>query len=81
MIGKLYDATILGANLSGLVCSALLVKRGFNVLVVDLHRLNRLERTQKYEPKRQISQSMLDGKTRLHANLDYAAGGTVYEGL
>ena len=36
MIGKLFDVTILGANLSGLLASALLVKRGFNVLVVDL---------------------------------------------
>ena len=36
MIGKLFDTTILGANLSGLVTAALLVKRGFNVLVVDL---------------------------------------------
>lgn len=36
MIGKLFDVTILGTNLSGLVTSALLVKRGFNVLVVDL---------------------------------------------
>lgn len=36
MIGKLFDVTILGANLSGLLSGALLVKRGFNVLVVDL---------------------------------------------
>ena len=36
MIGKLFDVTVLGSNLSGLVTSALLVKRGYNVLVVDL---------------------------------------------
>jgi len=36
MLGKLFDVTILGNDLSGLVTGALMVKRGFNVLVLDI---------------------------------------------
>ncbi len=36
MIGKLFDVTIIGTEPAGLVAGALLVKRGFSVLVVDV---------------------------------------------
>lgn len=36
MLGKLFDLTILGNDLSGLLTGALMVKRGFNVLVLDV---------------------------------------------
>ena len=52
MIGKLFDVTILGANLSGLVTAALLVKRGFNVLVVDLESEKREIKKDGYTLKR-----------------------------
>lgn len=36
MIGKLFDVAIIGTELGGLVAGALLVKRGFSVLVIDI---------------------------------------------
>jgi phytoene dehydrogenase-like protein len=36
MLGKLYDVAIIGNELAGLVAGALLVKRGFQVVVIDV---------------------------------------------
>ncbi|HPQ67757.1 MAG TPA: hypothetical protein PKW95_01430 [bacterium] len=36
MIGKLFDVAIIGTELAGLAAGALLVKRGFTVLVIDV---------------------------------------------
>jgi phytoene dehydrogenase-like protein len=36
MLGKLYDVAVIGNELAGLVAGALLVKRGFQVLVIDI---------------------------------------------
>jgi phytoene dehydrogenase-like protein len=36
MIGRLFDVTVIGSNLSGLIAASLLVKRGFNVLIADV---------------------------------------------
>ncbi|MDP8256594.1 MAG: hypothetical protein P9M14_12660 [Candidatus Alcyoniella australis] len=36
MLGKLFDAVVIGTEISGLIAGALLVKRGYNVLVVDV---------------------------------------------
>lgn len=36
MLGKLYDVAIIGSNLSGLVAGAMLVRRTFQVLIIDV---------------------------------------------
>jgi len=36
MLGKLFDVAIIGSELAGLVTGALLVKRGFQVLLIDV---------------------------------------------
>jgi len=42
MLGKLYDVAIIGSNLSGLVAGAMLVRRTFQVLIIDVDNV-RLE--------------------------------------
>jgi phytoene dehydrogenase-like protein len=69
MIGKLFDVTVLGANLSGLVASALLVKRGFNVLVVDLENERREVKKGGYTLRRFPSLFLGFGPKQVYADI------------
>ncbi len=52
MIGMLFDVTILGSDLSGLIAGALLVKRGYNVLIADVEAQAHVKKIGEYRLRR-----------------------------
>ncbi len=69
MIGRLFDVTVIGANLSGLIAGSLLVKRGYNVLIADVKSERQCVETGGYRLGRFHNLLFGFGKERIFTNI------------
>lgn len=69
MIGMLFDVTILGSELSGLIAGALLVKRGYNVLIAEVEAQAHVKKVGEYRLRRFPGMFFGFGKGQIYSEI------------